>query len=106
MYDDDGKVAMMGPIKVEWPAGKFFTPCDSCPKIPRGVPKTRDNAIELSWKNLQAYTHWKICRAVNQFPDDWIVRRNAAIIQEVYDEFQRAPMQDLLALIVASKTME
>lgn len=52
---------------------------DGCPK---GTP---ENQKSLSSKNMRAYHHYLECRAVNQFPGDPIVRRNAAIIRQVED---------------------
>ena len=58
----------------------FKAPCRN-PK--KGCPKgTPDNPRTLSSDNELCYEHFKECRAVNQFPDDPIVRRNAAIISE------------------------
>lgn len=60
------------------------TPCWSCPKIPADEPeKTSAGAIELTEKNRQAFWHYQQCKAVGSFPDDPIVRRNAAIIASV-----------------------
>lgn len=38
--------------------------------------------VELSEKNWQAYMHYLGCKATSLFPDDPIVRRNAAIISQ------------------------
>jgi hypothetical protein len=40
----------------------------------------------LSEANQRCYEHYRECRAVGRFPDDPIVRRNAAIIREIEDE--------------------
>lgn len=78
-------------------------PCKSCPKIPKGDPALPMYAQELSEKNWQAYQHWQECRAVGHFPNDPIVRRNAAIIQRVYDEYSREairkPINDLISIL-------
>lgn len=48
----------------------------------RGCPKgTPEAQRSLSRKNLQAYWHYQQCSAVGCFPDDEIVRQNAAIIK-------------------------
>ena len=69
-----------------------FTPCSECPKIPSGKPKERRYAVELSDKNYRAWKHWRECRAVNSFPDDPIVRRNAEILQGIQDQIDKQPM--------------
>ena len=51
-----------------------------------GCPKgTAENPKILNSKNMLAYQHWKECKAVGKFPDDPIVKQNAAIIQEIQD---------------------
>ena len=63
----------------------------------------RNNAQELSERNRKAYQHWQECRAVGKFPDDPIVRRNAAIFQRLHDEYNRdmirKPLNDLVSII-------
>jgi hypothetical protein len=55
-----------------------------------GCPKgTPENSRTLTDDNWQAYQHYSECRAVGQFPDDPIVRRNAAIIREAADSAER-----------------
>jgi hypothetical protein len=53
---------------------------------PRGTP---ESPLELSTANQVAWRHDRECRATGQFPDDPLVRRNAAIIREVEDAFER-----------------
>jgi hypothetical protein len=54
---------------------------------------TPEESRELTNANRAAWRHYRECRAVGQFPDDPIVRRNAAIIREVELEYrlQAAP---------------
>jgi hypothetical protein len=62
-----------------------LTPCSWCDKQPADVPpheRTPDTAVELSPKNWRAYQHYLECKAVGQFPDDPIVRRNAALFAQ------------------------
>lgn len=54
----------------------------ACPKGHYSKPLT------FSPKNLQAYRHFRECEATGSFPDDPIVRRNAAIIREQINEFE------------------
>lgn len=61
-------------------------PCYSCPKIPEHGDGARPGlAVELTDRNWEAYSHYLECKAVGSFPDDPIVRRNAAIIRSVED---------------------
>lgn len=74
------------------------TPCHKCPKIPRGAKPEPASACEFNDRNRRAYDHWCEGRAV-EFSDDEkrdpIVRRNAAIFQHAYDEFNRQPLREL-----------
>jgi hypothetical protein len=76
------------------------TPCATCPKIPEDAPeRTRRFARELSPRNLAAFKHYRECAAVGRFPDDPIVRRNAAIIKEVADSYRDSKLDALAALL-------
>jgi hypothetical protein len=93
MHDDDGRVMKRGgkPLPMVTPP-----PCHSCPKIPYGEPADRAHAEDMSDRNRLAYYHWLECRAVNVWPDDPLVRRNARIIREVYDRWERQPLKKIL----------
>jgi len=65
-------------------------PCQRCPK------KRPDGLIELTPANWRVYAHYLQCRAVNDFPKDGIVRRNAAIISRILDEAHRASLASQL----------
>lgn len=68
--------------KVPNPTGA--TPCATCPKIPPEAPqRNAAYALEMSERNWLAWRHNRECAAVGRFPDDPIVRRNAAAIAEV-----------------------
>ena len=55
-----------------------------------GCPKgTPENSRALSESNQRCYEHYLECRAVGKFPDDPIVRRNAAIIAEVLEQVEK-----------------
>ncbi|MGZ4988610.1 MAG: hypothetical protein ACXWBP_11225, partial [Limisphaerales bacterium] len=56
----------------------------SCPK---GTPEEPRN---LNPDNEACVQHYRECRAVGNFPDDSVVRRNAAAIREVEDSVERA----------------
>ena len=65
----------------------------------------RARAVELSPENRRAWEHYLECRAVESWPEDPIVRRNAAIIRWELDWFERqwlrAPVMELSAMILA-----
>lgn len=72
------------------PIGKLA--CSYCPKQPESVPveqRSPQTAVVLSKKNELAYLHYLECKAVGEFPDDGIVRRNATIIRSVEDAVER-----------------
>ncbi len=52
----------------------------SCPK---GTP---ENPRTLSPENELCYEHYRECKAIGQFPDDAVIRRNAAIISDVLED--------------------
>ena len=59
----------------------FLAPCRD-PR--RGCPKgTPEEPRTLTPENEMCYQHYLECRAVRQWPDDSVVRRNAAIIRDV-----------------------
>lgn len=55
-----------------------------CPKGTPEKPKT------LNARNVKAYQHFKQCRATGHWPDDAIVRQNAAIIVEAEETVKAA----------------
>lgn len=104
MYDDTpqrmGEIRLRGGEPI--PRLKSQKPsCGWCPKIPRGVEPRPSNAVELSEKNHQAYLFHVECRAVRSWPDDPIVRRNAAIIERVEAMARDEQQSDLIALAVS-----
>lgn len=72
--------------------GPFEGTC--CPK---GTPKSN---IALSDQNWLAYQHYQECRAVGQFPDDPVVRRNASIIRQIEDAQHRNDLVDLIGSMI------
>lgn len=83
-------------------------PCGSCPKIPEGAAPIPESAIELSQKNLRAYWHGEECRATGVWPDDPIIRRNAAILMRVREfcETFRRDRTTLLASLAARSSVK
>ena len=62
-----------------------------------GCPKgTPENPTSLSEINREAYRHYRECRATGHFPDDPLVRRNAAIIRAQEDQ---AALHDITRLL-------
>lgn len=61
------------------------TLCQTEAGCPKGTPED-----QKSWHaiNRRAFLHWIEAKSVSQFPDDPIVRRNAASIQSVYKEIE------------------
>lgn len=82
------------------------TPCRTCPKIPAGEPKCPAFAVELTTRTIEAILHYRECKAVGQFPNDQIVRQNAAVIaqidEDVKEERQRRNQRDAAADMIAS----
>lgn len=60
--------------------------CQTHEGCPNGTP---DKPLSLSRKNRQAFKHYQECVAVSHFPDDPIVRQNAAIIRSALLRCQR-----------------
>lgn len=65
----------------------FLAPCrDPNRGCPKGTP---ENQRTLWPENELCYEHYRECRAVGRFPNDSVVRRNAAIIMEVEDTIEK-----------------
>lgn len=96
-YNADGTVATWAEgTKLRERGPKELPPCRTAAKCPKGTP---EKPKSLNLVNLQAYTHYKECRAVGQFPDDGIVRQNARIIRGVEDAHDRAMMRQTHLII-------
>ena len=101
LYSEDGTVTRRVGIPVLRPANATM-PCAACPKQPYDVApalRTPETAVEMTDANREAYAHYRECRAVGVFPDDPIVRMNAASIRAVEDAADRVPLERLLALV-------
>lgn len=87
------------------PAGTF-PPCrysDRGMSCPKGTP---EKLRTLSERNELAYSFHKECRAIGQFPDDAIVRRNAGIIEEAerfITEARQGRIEQMLAAFLGIK---
>lgn len=62
------------------------TPCRQPQGCPKGTPEAPKTLSRRNWIAYNAYLEYK---AVGQFPDDPIVRRNAGIIRQVEDQVAR-----------------
>lgn len=69
------------------------TPCRFCPKIPPKARPSPENGEELTPENWAAYRHYLECKAIGVFPADAIVRRNAGIIRDLEDHYDRIERQ-------------
>lgn len=78
---------MHGKQPVKRPAGTL-PPCrtreNGCPK---GTPEEPKSLSDRNWK---AWMHYLECRAVGHFPNDAIVRKNAATIRAATDAAEYA----------------
>jgi hypothetical protein len=74
------------------------TPCRTEQGCPAGTPEAQNR---LSDKNTHAFAHYLECRAVGQFPDDPIVRQNAAIIRQAEEEAKEFRMVRALGPLAA-----
>ena len=81
------------------------TPPPCCLRDSEGKSKclkgSPDDGADLLIKNAIAWRHYRQCKAVGQFPDDLIVRRNAAIIADVENAMERRRDMELSAILKA-----
>lgn len=98
LYDEKtGKVVERHGIPIERPKGTH-PPCRLHIGCPKGSP---ENSRALTSQNRRAYHHYLECRAVGQFPDDPIVRRNAALIRHVEESIKEGKLDILMARVGA-----
>lgn len=65
-------------------------PCERCPKIPDGAPPRPESAREFGDKEWRVYRHYLTIKAVGPTDAerrDLIVRRNAAVLSQVEQQF-------------------
>lgn len=86
--EETGILATWGPDNEPLPRGpKGKPPCRTASGCPKGTP---ENPLSLSPKNQQAVWHNLQCEAVGCFPDDGLVRRNAALILDARRQAEAA----------------
>jgi hypothetical protein len=57
---------------------------DRCMTSPKACAKVSPTAgVELNEINLRAFEHYQECKSTGHFPDDPIVKQNAAIISRL-----------------------
>lgn len=84
-FDDrTGKVPVDNGEKRLRPVGTVLL-CETATGCPKGTP---ENSKALIQTNVLAYRNWRECKAVNQWPDDPIVRWNAAIISKTLEDVE------------------
>lgn len=109
VYDDAGQIKKNQRTGLPLINAGGLTPCVDCEKIPHKVydeygneiPKTNKNtaklrkhAVDMTPQILQAWRHYRECRAVNDFPKDHIVRANAVLFSDVDAERDRQRQED------------
>lgn len=78
-------------------------PCRTKSGCKKGTP---EKPKSLTPKNLEAYEHYRQCRAVGQFPDDAIVKQNAAAIRQIEDlkqERDQSEFYKFMATVAAGR---
>ena len=92
------------PEKRNLNAGPEFLP--ACRDLKRGCPKgSPEHPKTLSEDNQLCFQHYRECAAVGVFPDDSVVRRNAAAICEVIESVERSREVELQSSLL-KLTME
>ena len=89
--------------RLDFGKGTCPPPCRTNKGCPKGTP---ENPKSLTEDNEQCYQHYCECKAVGVFPDDPIVRRNAAVIEEVLrqtDQLRKAKEQSSLMQLMLVK---
>lgn len=89
-------------LRADYGEGNCPPPCRTENGCPKGTP---EEPKSLNEHNQECYRHYCECRAVGQFPDDPVVRRNAAVIREIQDEYERtrgrSELKNLIQLIAS-----
>jgi len=73
------------------------TACRTHKGCPVGTP---ENQQRLTEQNQAAYEHYTECKATGRFPDDPIVKRNAATITRIENAIEKSQMDSVRALMI------
>ncbi len=100
VYQEDGSIKL--DRRTELPMLRepgSTTPCHKCEKVPSLLRKQRaptavmrEAAGDLTDQHRQAWTFYRMCRTVNQFPDDPLTRHFAVIFRDVEQSIERYPL--------------
>lgn len=102
LYWEDGDEIGLPVTRGDKPVKRNIGSPPPC-RTPQGCPKgTPEAPRTLSGKNEFAYQHDSECRAINQFPDDAIVKRNAATIRIVEDSRKRQDQFEFQNLLMSA----
>lgn len=88
-----GGVVLLRPSGSKPPCRYKGTPC------PKGTP---ENPKTLTPENRIVLEHYRQCAATGHFPDDPIVKHNAALIRQVLDRIDRE-RRETLALLTGKR---
>ena len=72
-------------------------PCQTTKGCPKGTPDAPRNLTE---NNARCVDHYHECRAVGVFPDDAVVRRNAAVILQAEELVSKKEQRDFNLILV------
>lgn len=79
------------------PGEAFLAPC----RTEKGCPKGTPEEPKTLWpENELFYEFYKQCKAVGQWPDDPIVRRNAAVIADLEQAIDREREAEFQAMLI------
>lgn len=84
-----------------------IVPAPCCnPRHEKGCPKgTAEKQKVLNSRNEKVYEHWKGCKATGLFPDDEIVKKHAALIQEVVESVKEVKQMKMMSLMMLGKSL-
>lgn len=75
-------------------------PCRTAKGCPKGTPEESRALTEQNWA---AYQHYLECKATGSFPDDAIVRQNAALIrrvEEIVEQGRQLRLETMLRMAI------
>lgn len=100
MYTADGELMKSGDGRPRPRAPGDPTPCWKCPKVPEDAPtRTSHHAVEPSERSRVVWRHYRECKATGRFPDDDLVRANAAVIAGIEEAVERLRLDRVYVLL-------